>query len=226
MFAEKNDGTPICGTGMLLNFRGHHIVGTCKHVVKDAVDGIIYFGAETRKWIYQDSRIHQYRFDFDDIDFVAFLMQSEFAPRGKRVFEAANAILNDIGKDVLVVVHGYPTGRSGIQRGVIEKEHRHLLFRSTTYLAHTENIVLNTRIKRCQPTIRWTQKEMLNYRSFEALPTSSSLPFIGQGFSGAPVFTQNERRLAGFVTDTDERNDRWLMYMPIREALERLDRII
>lgn len=226
VFVENAYGKADWGTGLLLNFRGHHFVVTCKHVVATSSDGIVYFGKETRKWIYQDSQIHENRFDFDDIDFVAFLMSSEFVPQGKHFFAAANAILQDIGQDVLVIVHGYPAGRSGIQQGCVEKEPRQLLFSSATYVAHTKHIVKSTRLNREQPTIRWAQKEMLDYRSFEALPTSASLPFIGQGFSGAPVFTQKERRLVGFVTDTDKDNDRWLMYIPISEALDRLDRII
>jgi hypothetical protein len=211
------------GTGILINFRGHHVVLTCQHVVEPNALGLVFFGAGFGH-SYQEENIFRETGSNPSLDLAWYRMSPEYAPVYKSFYPASDAILSDIDSNEYVVVHGFPIGRPTIQQGARICGPRDIQFTSATYYSVTESVLLNWRLRYCQRSIRWRQDEMLEMKTFQRLPSSHQSPFRAQGFSGGPVFAGPERRLAGFVTDVDTSNDQVLFFNPIHLAFAELDR--
>jgi len=218
LFGLKANGVPLWGTGILVDFRGTPLVLTCAHVL-DPIAGTVY--VTTGRFTYQTEPVYGRRFSDARLDWGALVIRDRNAFTQKQFVSAADALLEPVGKEEPVLVHGFPVGHPSLQvGGHIDVAASSAKFRSMTYLTLTGTFTMrNSRLGREQPLIEWNAYGNRDAKRFEPLKKNLS-PSERGGLSGGPLFLADGRRLAGQVTDASAA---WLWYNPIADVLRALD---
>jgi hypothetical protein len=223
VFVQKKNGKFGTGTGLLLSFRGARLILTCRHVVEDAKPGGIAF--VEKDGVVQRTDAFREMLSAEDRDLVAFRMGDDFALDRGLFFPASRTLGCDVDAGESVVTCGYPDGNRAVEEGAkLDVAAQTVVFASVPYLSVTESTIFNGRLREPQRSIRWRQTELIGMSSFRSLGRSAMDPFVAQGYSGAPVFLSHERKLVGWITDSDPLNDRCLLYSSIRHATHWLER--
>lgn len=204
------------GSGYLLNFRGERLVVSCEHVL-GRMDGVIYVTFEREN--FQRDKIHRNLQVDSNIDAGFMHLNHDVSVEMKNCLDVSNDVyLGDVAKGEAVWLQGFPGGFPG-QRGFqMNREQQKVTMKSMTYLSITEDRMRNQSLKNIiQPTMAWIHHELRDLKEFKNLPERID----ARGFSGGPVFLDENKKLIGHVTHVGKGR---LFYTPIAQVLEFIER--